>query len=581
MQHKCTCRADSVETASILALVSSDNVTILPGLSSMAPNSGAASFCDSTIAERLRCLLQNAKKTSTAATILLVGPSGSGKSALVRTSLLSTGFQICSLDFRQLCHDDSTTSIAAVAAAFRSNEEGMPAAVILDDLDFWAPASDFLNTVSATDIRTIAALSDALARVTESFEAFAFIATACDERAVHPALRYPGRFAHVLRLSPLSVLERTSLAKAWLCHAFASNTKRDHDDVDHVAAHIATVTPGFVHADLRRLFSALEQQSRNNCVENVRALPTSPAQLLSMPQFWDTIKSVTPSLLKAAVGSSALSWERASTITGNSLHGLDSAIQRFRECLTTVFSVSTAGDLASKDPHIATTVNALQALGTFRGLILHGPTGCGKTAIARLAPSILSQRTVNFLTADASSIVSSVIGEAERKLTQLFSVASAIAPALLVVENIDVLAPNRDSPAADGGSAAEAFNRLLSTFLTQIDGVQRRNEEVSVFVIATTRSLKLIDPALLRPGRFEMHIEVCPPDAKARVRILEAFLKARDVQLREGLGKTMRFSFDKFEVYSNGWTAPDVLAFGREMLIDEKLGDTLISIFPG
>lgn len=547
----------------------------------MAPNSGAASFCDSTIAKRLRCLLQNAKKTFTATTVLLVGPSGTGKTTLARTALLSTGFRICSLDFRQLCHDDSITSIAAIAAAFDSNEEEVPMAVVLDDLDFWAPASDVLNSISAMNIRIIAALSDALASVSESSQAFAFIATACDERAVHPALRYPGRLAHVLHLSPLSVVERTSLAKAWLCHAFAPNTKRDHDDVDHAAAHIATVTPGFVHADLRRLFSALEQQSKRHCTDNVRAFSMRPAQLLSMPQFWDTIKSVTPSLLKAAVGSPALSWERTSAVTGNSLHGLDSAIQRFRECLTAVFSVSNAGESASKDSHVATTASVLQALGTFRGLILHGPTGCGKTAIARLAPSILSQRTVNFLTADATSIVSSVIGEAERKLTKLFSVARAIAPALLVVENIDVLAPNRDSPATDGGSSVEAFNRLLSTFLTQIDGVEGQNGEASVFVIATTRSLQLIDAALLRPGRFEMHIEVCPPDAKARIRILETFLKIRDVQLREGLGKTIRFNYNNFERYSHAWTAPDVFSFGRELLIDEKLGATLNSIFPG
>lgn len=540
----------------------------------MAASSGDDSLAESTASKRLHDLLRGARKACTQLAILLVGPSGTGKSALARSSLHSTGFHIRSLDFRQLCHDDSITSIAAIVAAFQPTQGGEATAVLLDDLDFWAPAPDLSNAVSAMDIRIIAALSDALESTSEFSQPFAFIATACDEGAVHSSLRYPGRLKHVLRLCPLSVEERISLAKVWLRRASKTSVLGEDDDLGGTADHIAAVTPGFVHADFCQLFSAVELQLKIPRGANGGEIQTRLVGFLSGPQFCETVKSVTPSLLTTSVGSSAFAPDGTSSVTTDTLYGLDSAIERFRECITAVF-VSSTHNSSMKDPQLTTSIRILQALGTFRGLILHGPTGCGKTAMTRLASSLLAKNTVNFLHVDSTSIVSSVIGEAERKLTKLFAVARAIAPSLLVLENIDVLAPSRDLVEGDGGSASEAFNRLLSTFLTQIDGVHWRNEEAPVFIIATTRSLKLTDSALLRPGRFEIHIGVHPPDALSRVRILKAFLESKNVQLREGLGKKIQFNFDNFKADSHGWTAPDVFAFGRELLMDEKRADTL------
>lgn len=526
--------------------------------------------------KHLRDLLQNVKTTSAQAAILLVGPSGTGKSSLARRALDAASFDIRILDFRTLCHDDPVTTITAVLAAFQARQDSGPQAVVLDDIDFWAPAPGFSNAITPIETRIVAVLNDALKNSLEVAQPFVFIATACHEKAVHPALLCVGRLQHVVHLYPLAVAERKNLAETWIRSRLRGKIKWCAS-LDMIARQIATVTPGFVHADFSRFFSLVEEPVNVALSNEDEDVLKRVSEVFSDASLSDVLRAVVPSLLASAGGVSSLISNGKCT-SPDSLFGLDNEIQQFLECITSVFASSTPQGLSTADPQTRTSMEIMKTLGTFRGLILHGPTGCGKTAMTKLAPALLPKHTVNFLYIDATAIVSSVIGDAEQKLTRLFAIANAIAPALLVVENIDILAPNRDLSEEDGGSAAQAFNRLLSTFLTQIDGVQRDHEGAPVFMLATSRSLDLIDTALLRPGRFEIHIELRHPDASSRLQILKTFLKSRDVELRGGLGKTINFNTKDFTVKSRGWTAPDIFSFGRELLLDERFGNNLPSL---
>lgn len=516
-------------------------------------------------ASNLKSVLTTSTSNRRPVAVIIEGPSGSGKTTLAKTSAVAAGLQIRRLTPKSLSADDAAEIELAIAAAFQQPIENASLAVILEDLDIWAPASPR----TPADYRIIAALGDELSALHETPCAVVFLATAVSTDAIYHGLLREDRIGVSVRLTALTVGERTQLCSDWLERMFGIS-----DEVGPIAQKMAAATPGFVHADMRRLFNDLTLEiDRRRTVDGYAdgyadGYVGDLVQLFETPWVWDSLKAVKPSLLTASGGSYIA---KESSKFKPKMCGLDDEIQQCKECLQSVFAV--VSDFSDDD--VRETVHTLRRLGTFKGLILHGPTGCGKSAIANLVPSMLPSNTVNFLRIDSTSIVSSVIGEAERKLGNLFAVAHAIAPAMVTIENIDILAANRDLTGLDGGSAEETFNRLLSTLLTAIDGVSSRDMfSSSVFVIGTTRSLDLIDPALLRPGRLELHIGVRAPDADARVELLRSFLETRGVQLEEGIGGTLPAMLERFKTDSEGWTAPDVFAFGRELIFD-KIADKI------
>lgn len=510
----------------------------------LLPTSG-----DSIPASDLESVLIASISNCRPAAVIIVGPSGSGKTTLAKTSAVAAGLRIRRLTPRLLSGDDAAEIEHAIAAAFRQPTENEFLAVILEDLDIWAPASPR----SPADFRIIAALGDELSALHEMLCTVVFLATAVSTDAVYSGLLREDRINASIKLTALTVAERTQLTSDWLEETFEEDAV-----VGAIAQKMAAATPGFLHADMQRLFSCLtleinRRRRAEGCVGDL-------AELFEMPWVWNSVKAVRPLLLTASEGTYIA--KQPSKVKSN-IYGLDNEMEQCRECLQSVFAVA-SGFPGDDFKH---TIAALRNLGPFKGLILHGPTGCGKSAIASLAPSMLPSNTINFLRVDSTSIVSSVIGEAERKLSNLFAVARTTAPALVTIENIDILAPNRDLTGLDGGSAEETFNRLLSTLLTEIDGASSRDLLSSpVFVIGTTRSLELIDPALLRPGRLELHIGVRAPDADARVELLRSFLEMRGVQLAREVGSRLPSQLERFKTDSQGWTAPDVFAFGRELI---------------
>ena len=191
--------------------------------------------------------------------------------------------------------------------------------------------------------------------------------------------------------------------------------------------------------------------------------------------------------------------------------------------------------------------------GAPRGVVLHGPPGCGKTSLARALAADLAPRGVKFLNVSCTGLVRAEVGSSERALAEVFAAARRAAPCLLLLDQIEVIAGRRQDPSSSsgdggsgggagggGGSAENTMDRILSLLLVEIDGTLTEPNSGgggggggngAVVVMAATGDICLVEPALLRPGRLDQHIELRLPDEAGRREILTALLEAMPLDL--------------------------------------------------
>ncbi|MGD0383552.1 MAG: ATP-binding protein, partial [Thermoguttaceae bacterium] len=156
---------------------------------------------------------------------------------------------------------------------------------------------------------------------------------------------------------------------------------------------------------------------------------------------------------------------------------------------------------------------------TPKGILLSGPPGCGKTLIAK---ALATETEVNFISIKGPELLSMYVGESERGLRDVFHKARQASPCIIFFDEIDALASTRSSGREDSGVSG----RVLSQLLTELDGIE---ELKGVLVLAATNRYDLLDTALLRPGRFDIHLELPLPDQKAREKIFQVHLRDRPV----------------------------------------------------
>ncbi|MBC9000815.1 AAA family ATPase [Micromonospora aurantiaca (nom. illeg.)] len=404
--------------------------------------------------------------------VLVEGPAGSGKSALVRAVAARVDAGVRPLwapELAALSNDAAARRLREAASAVRA---GGPAVLLVTDVESIAPADE--PGPLATVFRQV---------VAETLRAgAAVVCTSGRPEAVDPALRGPDLLA--LRITvplPDAALRREQLTVLTREVPLAGDVRLDE---------VAARTPGFVAADLAALV-------REAGVRAALRQKTAETPTVAMADFTAALEVVRPTTMSAST------LELAS-VTLDDVGGLHEVKQTLTESVLWPLTYpDTFARLGVTPP---------------RGVLLYGPPGCGKTY---LVTALAGSGRANVLSVKGAELLSKWVGESERAVRELFRRARQAAPTLVFLDEVDALAPVRGQ-ATDGGTT----DRVVAALLTELDGVEALR---NVVVVGATNRPELVDPALLRPGRLERLVYVPPPDGPARTEILRA--SARDVPL--------------------------------------------------
>ena len=442
--------------------------------------------------------------------VLLHGPPGTGKTRLARAVANESDAQFFLINGPEIMGSAYSESEGRLRQVFEEATKAAPSIVFIDEIDSIAPKR---GQVSGEAEKRLVAQLLTLMDGLESRANVVVIAATNRPDAIDEALRRPGRFDREIIVGVPDERGRREIL------GIHTRGMPLGDKVD--LAELARTTYGFVGADL----SALAREAAIEAVRRIMpklnlAEGTIPHEVLdtlsvTREDFLEALKRVQPSAMREVmVEAPRVRWE--------DVGGLDDAQMRLKEGV----------ELPLKDP------DAFRRLGIrpAKGFLLYGPPGTGKTLLAK---AVAREAEANFIATKSSDLLSKWYGESEQQIARLFARARQVAPCVIFIDELDSLVPAR------GGGLGEpqATERVVNTILSEMDGLE---ELQSVVVIGATNRPNLIDPALLRPGRFDELVYVGVPDAAGRERILEIQTEkmplAADVDLRSIAAQAERYT---------------------------------------
>ncbi|RLE58543.1 MAG: AAA family ATPase, partial [Thermoprotei archaeon] len=442
--------------------------------------------------------------------ILLYGPPGTGKTLLAKAVANETDAYFIAINGPEIMSKFYGESEQRLREIFEEAKEHAPAIIFIDEIDAIAPKrEEVTGEVEKRVVAQLLALMDGL----EARGDVIVIGATNRPNAIDPALRRPGRFDREIEIGVPDKRGRLEILKVHTRNMPLA------EDVD--LKKLAEITHGYVGADiaalcreaamkaLRRILPQIDLEKEEIPVEVLESIK------VTMDDFMNAYREITPSALREIeVEVPAVRWD--------DIGGLDDVKQQLREAV----------EWPLKHPEAYERIGIAPP----KGILLYGPPGVGKTLLAK---AVATESEANFVSIKGPEIFSKWVGESERAIRELFRKARQVAPSVVFIDEIDSIAPMRGLLTADSG----VTERVVSQLLTELDGLERLE---GVVVIAATNRPDIIDPALLRPGRFDRVIYVPPPDEKARLEILKVHTRkmplAPDVNLEEIAKKTQGYT---------------------------------------
>ena len=423
--------------------------------------------------------------------VLLHGPPGTGKTLLARAVAHETEAAFISVSGPEVIHKFYGESEAKLRGIFEQAGKSAPCIIFLDELDAIAPKRE--NVQGDVEKRVVAqllALMDGL----ESRGQVIVIGATNLPNLLDPALRRPGRFDREIEIG---IPDATGRREILEIHTRGMPLAEDVD-----LAKLSSITHGFVGADLEALCREAAMTTLRTVMPEIDLASNelSYELLLSlkvtMEHFLSALAEVEPSAIREVfVEVPDVKWE--------DVGGLEGVKRELREAVEWPLKYDELLRHAGVRP--------------VKGILLYGPPGTGKTLLAK---AVGSQSGVNFISVKGPALLSKYVGESERGIREVFKKARQAAPCILFFDEIDSLAPVRTAGTSDSGVS----QRVISQLLTEMDGIE---ELKGVLVVAATNRKDMLDPALLRPGRFDLVLELPRPDVLGRTQIFRIHLAGK------------------------------------------------------
>lgn len=448
--------------------------------------------------------------------VLLYGPPGTGKTLLAKAVANETNANFYAISGPEIMSKFYGESEQRLREIFKEAQEKAPSIIFIDEIDSIAPKrEEVTGEVEKRVVSQLLALMDGL----EPRGKVVVIAATNRPNAIDPALRRPGRFDREIEIG---VPDRQGRLEILQIHTRGMPLAEDVN-----LEKIADITHGFVGADLEALCKEAAMRSLRRVLPQIDIQQEKiPSEVLNkikvtMSDFEDALKEVHPSAMREVL-------VEVPKIKWSDIGGLEEVKRELQESIEWPIKYRNLFEKTdTKAP---------------KGVLLYGPPGTGKTLLAK---AVANETNANFISVKGPELLSKWVGESEKGVREVFRKARMAAPCIVFFDEIDAIAPVRSSGISDSG----VTDRIVSQLLTEMDGLEELN---NVVVIGATNRPDLIDPALLRPGRFDRIIEVPLPDKKSRLDIFKIHTArkplAEDVDL------------EKLAELTEGYTGADIAA---------------------
>ncbi|MDG6220956.1 MAG: CDC48 family AAA ATPase, partial [Candidatus Thermoplasmatota archaeon] len=450
--------------------------------------------------------------------VLLYGSPGTGKTLIAKAVANEAGATFYSIQGPEIMSKFYGESEGRLREIFEQAGKSAPSVIFLDELDSIAPKRDEVS--GEVERRVVAQLLTLMDGLNPRNNVVVIGATNRVD-SIDPALRRPGRFDREIEIG---VPDREGRKDILHVHTRGMPLEEDFKIEEMVG-----VTHGFVGADLAALAREAAMRTLSRYLPEIELDQPIPQEVLekmtvTREDFMEALRMVEPSSLREVlIEIPRVSW--------SDVGGLEDAKRELVEAV----------ELPMKNPEVFTRMGVRPV----KGILLYGPPGTGKTLLAK---AVASQTEANFISIKGPEVLSKWVGESEKAIREIFRKAKQAAPSIVFLDEIDSIAPIR------GGSGDSGVTeRMVNQLLTSIDGVEEMRD---VLVIAATNRPDMVDPALLRPGRFDKLILVTSPSREGRKMIL-------DVHTRKmPLSKDM--DLEKLADMTEGFVGADIESLCRE-----------------
>jgi len=442
--------------------------------------------------------------------VLLHGPPGCGKTLLARAVANESDANFFAINGPEIMSKFYGESEARLRKIFQDAEKNAPSIIFIDEIDAIAPKRG--EVTGEVERRVVAQLLASMDGLKSRGNVIVIGATNRPD-ALDPALRRPGRFDREIEIG---IPDRAGRLEILQIHTRGMPLAEDVD-----LKKLAEITHGYTGADLAALCREAAMKALRRYLPKIdleeKRIPHEilDQMVVNSEDFMNAFREITPTAMREVyVETPNVKWE--------DVGGLEEVKEALREAV----------EWPLKNPEVFTRMGIKPP----KGILLHGPPGCGKTLLAR---AVATESEANFISVRGPEIFSKWVGESEKAVREIFRKARMAAPSIIFFDEFDALVPRRGMGIAD----SRVTERVISQILTEMDGLITLQ---NVLVIAATNRPDIIDPAVLRPGRFDRIIYVPSPDEEARLKILQIHTRgmplAEDVDLADLARRTAGYS---------------------------------------